>query len=99
MLAAYLVIALLSALAGGVIVALAWAAKAQHERVVALGLEISKLRDELANVTRVRTNRLYKEKLEDIGFAASQGALRVAALRAQMEDELRVIEAILARKD
>jgi len=86
------------ALSGAVVLALAWLAHSERKARRAIEHQIGLLNGELANLTRVRQNRLYREKLEDIGFAASQGALRVSALRAQMEEELRVIEAILSRR-
>jgi len=88
---------LLGTLVGAVIVGLAWLAAVEHQKRVTMADRIAALELELANVGRAK-NRLYREALEDVGFAASQAALHVAALRRQMEDELSIVEAILNRK-
>jgi hypothetical protein len=80
-----------------VIIGMAGALLLAQARYGDLERENVSLREQLANVGRAK-NRLYREALEDVGFAASQGALRVRALRSQMEDELAVIEAILNRE-
>jgi hypothetical protein len=46
---------------------------------------------ELANLNRLRQNKLYREAIEDYGFANAQAALRVAQLRHDLE----VVETIL----
>jgi len=87
------------ALIGAIIVTLGWLAHNERQARHAIERQLAALNAELANLTRVRQNRLYKERLEDVGFAASQAALHVAALRTQMEEELRLVEAILNRRN
>ena len=90
--------AILGALIGAVIVGLAWLASLEHQRRMATDRRLAEIEQQLANVGRAK-NRLYRERLEDVGFAASQAALRVHALRAHLEEQLAVVESILNRKD
>ena len=90
----YVGLAILSALIGAVVMGLAWAATTEHQRRLATERRLAELEKQMANVARAK-NRLYRESLENVGFAASQAALRINAMR----DELAVIERILERRD
>lgn len=102
----------IGAVAGALFILLAWLAAAERGRRVALAARlaaieqertdtagrVAALEQELANLDRVRKNKLYRESLEDVGFAASQAALHVHALRAHLAEELALVETILSRK-
>jgi hypothetical protein len=64
-------------------------------RVVEVEAERDRIKRELENVHRVAQNRLYRESLEDHAFAGAQAALRIRAMR----EELDIVERLLSPKE
>ena len=72
---------------------------ASEGRAACLADENRQLKHDLQNLGPVARNRLYRESLEDVSFGAGQALLRLRAWKAQVDEEMAVIEQLLARKD
>jgi hypothetical protein len=67
---------------------------AERERD-ALKLATAELKAEVKRLTFLRGNKLYSRAEQDLGFAASQSVIRLRVIKAQVDEELTVIEKML----